>query len=82
MTTMVDVGSECFVQAKMFVLPLLSDHMYPSPDLIGYMFCREDTSKIFVNVGMGFHAEMTLDEALQFIATKEKELNAYVRLLC
>ncbi|KAI1307371.1 hypothetical protein EDD11_004485 [Mortierella claussenii] len=33
-----------------------------------------DTKHIFVNVGFGFHAELTLDEALTFIARKEKHL--------
>jgi prefoldin subunit 5 len=70
MTTMVDVGSECFVQAKMFVWVTLSSGC-------GLTILRsEDTSRIFVHVGMGFHAEMTLDEALKFITSKEAELNA------
>ncbi|KAF9947994.1 hypothetical protein BGZ65_008383 [Modicella reniformis] len=30
-----------------------------------------DTKHIFVNVGFGFHAELTLDEALTFITKKE-----------
>jgi prefoldin subunit 5 len=33
-----------------------------------------DTTHIFVNVGFGFHAELTLDEALQFIKKKEAHL--------
>ncbi|PRP88498.1 prefoldin alpha subunit family protein [Planoprotostelium fungivorum] len=31
----------------------------------------KDTSKIYVNVGLGFHVEYTLDEALDFISTRE-----------
>ncbi|KAF9347362.1 hypothetical protein BGX34_003202, partial [Mortierella sp. NVP85] len=30
-----------------------------------------DTKHIFVNVGFGFHAQLTLDEALAFITRKE-----------
>lgn len=33
-----------------------------------------DTKHIFVNVGFGFHAELTLDEALEFIKKKEVHL--------
>jgi prefoldin subunit 5 len=37
----------------------------------------EDTSKIFVHIGLGFHPELTLDEALKFIETKETIMNEY-----
>lgn len=40
-------------------------------------FCRPfspDTKHIYVNVGFGFHAELTLDEALEFIKKKEVHL--------
>ncbi|KAF9353460.1 hypothetical protein BGX26_008773 [Mortierella sp. AD094] len=33
-----------------------------------------DTTYIFVNVGFGFHAQLTLDEALAFITKKEAHL--------
>ncbi|KAG0264625.1 hypothetical protein BG011_006471 [Mortierella polycephala] len=33
-----------------------------------------DTKHIFVNIGFGFHAELTLDEALVFITKKEAHL--------
>ncbi|KAF9285240.1 hypothetical protein BGZ68_004035 [Mortierella alpina] len=33
-----------------------------------------DTKYIYVNVGFGFHAQLTLDEALVFIAKKEAHL--------
>ena len=38
-----------------------------------------DTKHIFVNVGFGFHAELTLDEALEFIKKKEVHLQKYER---
>ena len=46
------------------------------------MFCilldfSPDTSRIFVDVGLGFHAEFTLDEALCFIDSVETRLNGY-----
>ena len=46
------------------------------------MFCillafSPDTSRIFVDVGLGFHAEFTLDEALSFIDSVETRLNGY-----
>ena len=36
----------------------------------------EDPSRIMVAIGMGFFLEMTLDEALAFTNTKDKELTA------
>eukprot|EP01092_Planopodium_desertum_P015714 TRINITY_DN8450_c0_g1_i1.p1 TRINITY_DN8450_c0_g1~~TRINITY_DN8450_c0_g1_i1.p1 ORF type:complete len:120 (+),score=0.70 TRINITY_DN8450_c0_g1_i1:45-362(+) len=32
------------------------------------------TDRIFINVGLGFHVEFTLDEALKFVEKKEAEL--------
>lgn len=36
-----------------------------------------DTSRIMVKVGLGFHVEFTLTEALEFIDQKEKDLTKY-----
>ncbi|CAM8912487.1 unnamed protein product [Rhodiola kirilowii] len=33
-----------------------------------------DTSRIFVDVGLGFYVEFTLSEALKFISTREEKL--------
>ncbi|CAJ0648416.1 19894_t:CDS:2 [Entrophospora sp. SA101] len=33
-----------------------------------------DTTYIYVNVGFGFHPQLTLDEAIEFIDKKEKTL--------
>lgn len=55
MKTMVNLGSEIYVQARV-----------------------PDTSRIFVHVGIGFHVEFTLDEALAFIKVKEEDLERYV----
>ena len=52
MKSLVNLGSDYFVQAKV-----------------------PDTSHIFVEVGLGFHAQFTLDEALEFIEEKMKHLN-------
>eukprot|EP00668_Euglena_longa_P012005 GGOE01014429.1.p1 GENE.GGOE01014429.1~~GGOE01014429.1.p1 ORF type:complete len:163 (+),score=69.58 GGOE01014429.1:58-546(+) len=38
--------------------------------------CVPDTSHIFVNVGLGFHAELSLAEALEWLLKKEAALNA------
>lgn len=38
----------------------------------------EDTSKIFVHIGLGFHPELTLTEALAFVDEKEKIMNESV----
>ncbi|KAJ3057165.1 hypothetical protein HK097_011170 [Rhizophlyctis rosea] len=51
MKTMMDVGAQFFMQAKI-----------------------PDTSKIFINIGMGYSVEFTLDEGLAFIDSKEKIL--------
>jgi prefoldin alpha subunit len=37
-----------------------------------------DATKIFVDIGLGFHAEFTLDEALEFISAKDKLLSKQV----
>ncbi|KAL3692792.1 hypothetical protein R1sor_006443 [Riccia sorocarpa] len=37
-----------------------------------------DTSSIYVDVGLGFHVEFKLDEALSFCATKQKLLDKEV----
>lgn len=37
----------------------------------------EDRNHIFVNIGMGFHVEFTLDEALEFIDKKLAKLKTY-----
>ncbi|KAI9008093.1 Prefoldin subunit-domain-containing protein [Gaertneriomyces semiglobifer] len=49
--TMMDIGCEFFMQAKI-----------------------PDTSKVVINLGAGYHVEMTLDEAIQFINEKGKRL--------
>jgi prefoldin alpha subunit len=44
-----------------------------------YMKARvDDTSHVFVDVGLGFHAEFTLEEALTFLAKKLKALEKCV----
>ncbi|CDP00380.1 unnamed protein product [Coffea canephora] len=44
-----------------------------------------DTSRIFVDVGLGFHVEFTWSEALQYIAAREEKLDRqiedYTRLI-
>ncbi|KAG6543373.1 hypothetical protein Mapa_015287 [Marchantia paleacea] len=55
MRTMVNLGSEVYVQAEV-----------------------PDTSSIFVDVGLGFHVEFKLDEALEFCGNKLTSLNKEV----
>lgn len=43
--------------------------------------CSPDTSRIMVKVGLGFHVEFTLTEALEFIDQKEKDLTKSVSSL-
>ncbi|KAF9583780.1 hypothetical protein BGW38_008554 [Lunasporangiospora selenospora] len=38
------------------------------------MLGSEDTKYIYVNIGFGFHAQLTLNEALVFIKKKETHL--------
>lgn len=45
-----------------------------------YGLVRPDTSFVFVKIGLGFHAEMTLDEAVAFVDKMEVHLNSYVRM--
>ncbi|EGG24149.1 prefoldin alpha subunit family protein [Cavenderia fasciculata] len=53
--TMMNIGSECYVKAKVY-----------------------DTSKIFVNIGMGVSVQYTLGEAIEFINKKEDYLNQHI----
>ena len=39
---------------------------------------RPDTSSIFIEVGLGFHAEFQLDEVDDYIEQKTKYLQEYV----
>lgn len=43
-----------------------------------FSFDRPDPSRIYVNVGLGFHVELTLQEALAFIDKKLGILNEQV----
>jgi len=36
---------------------------------------RPDTSSVYVAVGLGFHAEMTIEEAIAFATAREGRLN-------
>jgi prefoldin subunit 5 len=66
MKTMVNLGSEFYVKAKMYEA------------LFHYSnWCSPDTSRVFVNIGLGFHLEFTVNEAVSFIEEKEKQLNKY-----
>jgi prefoldin subunit 5 len=38
------------------------------------LFARSDTKFVYINVGFGFHVQMTLKEALEFIEKKTKQL--------
>lgn len=40
-----------------------------------YSFHRPDTSRIYVNIGLGFYVELTLQEALEFVDKKLGILN-------
>lgn len=65
--TMINLGSEFYVQAKVYVTGIISG--------VYYLLCDSpDCTKIFVNIGLGFHLEMTHTEALEFIAKREKDL--------
>lgn len=42
--------------------------------LKGFCVCRPDTRHIFVDVGLGFHVELTWSEALNIIPAREEKL--------
>lgn len=52
------------------ILTLNSTYMYWHPITLP----RPDTKYIYINVGFGFHVQMTLEEALMFIEKKNKQL--------
>lgn len=85
LTTLINLGSEFYAQAKVYEFCF-----YLVPSECSAFQCHwtrywrkyfdsPDTSFIFVKVGLGFHAEMTLDEASQFIDVMETHLNEYVQ---
>lgn len=41
------------------------------------MLDRPDTTRIFVDVGLGFHVEFTWSEALKYISAREEKLAGY-----
>ncbi|KAM9955932.1 hypothetical protein ACTFIW_002140 [Dictyostelium discoideum] len=55
MKTMINLGSECYVKARV-----------------------QDTSYIYVDIGLGIHVKYTLEEAIKFINEKETFLNKTV----
>lgn len=68
--TKINLGNEFYMQAKVYVSSNeneLTNSIY-----------RPDTSRIFVNIGLGFHVEFTLPEALEFVDKKERTLTKYV----
>ena len=71
--TLVNLGSDHFVQARVYVL-----WMWLGRILGSYNMYRPDTSSIFIEVGLGFHAEFQLDEVDDYIEQKTKYLQEYV----
>ena len=45
-----------------------------------FIICRPDVNHIYVNVGLGIHVQLTLNEALDFIEKRIKILNEKVSL--
>ncbi len=70
MKTMVDLGCDFYMKAKVY--EFFFHHSITSLNLN-----RPDISKIFVLVGLGFHVEFTLPEALAFVDKKEQILSKY-----
>lgn len=78
--TMVNLGSDFYVQASVYAHAANADHAAPRAHA-RVSACRPDTSCLFVNVGLGFHAEMTLDEAATFATAREAALSTKVEAL-
>ena len=79
------LGCEVFAKAKVYVtttlsraLPTVVVSSYSCKATVRYlMSCgcyREDTSYVYVDVGLGFYPAMTFDEAREFCAKKEEIL--------
>jgi len=79
--TMIDLGSHFYVKAKVSALLLMKRERQRTSQIFNLLNCRFDTSRIYVHVGLGFHVEFTLDEALKFIDVKEKHINIYIEEL-
>jgi hypothetical protein len=75
-TTMVNLGSHFYVKTKMyFYFSILFLNLFQRSESLLFSSYSPDATRIYVNVGLGFHVEFTLDEALKFIEVKEKYLN-------
>lgn len=46
-----------------------------------FEYCRPDTQRIFVDVGLGFHVEFTWSEALNYISQREEKIARYATSL-
>lgn len=84
---MVDLGSNTYVQAVVCVLPC----RFPMQDACAAHICnvlvrgesrpahsfarRPNTLHVYVSVGLGFHAQMTLQEAIDFATKREAALS-------
>ncbi|KAF8399534.1 hypothetical protein HHK36_015401 [Tetracentron sinense] len=71
--TMVNLGSEVYMQADVYVFDI------SFPGASRRCFHLPDTRHIFVDIGLGFHVEFTWSEALEFISVKEARLARYTQ---
>lgn len=81
--TMINLGSDFYVQAFVYAHPFAHEHAPPGAlhHARASAVCRPDTSYMYVNIGLGFHAQMTLDEASAFSTQREAALSESVEAL-
>jgi prefoldin subunit 5 len=88
--TMVDLGSDFYVQAVVCACQsrVQTTRTAPVPQRrvahtgrVARTARRPDTQWIYVAVGLGFHAQMTLDEAVAFATQREADLNVTIEAL-
>ena len=77
--TMVDLGCNFYVQARMYARAAKARSAQVLAVLIsthgrGALLGRPDTSWVYVDVGLGFHAQMTPAEAIAFSTQREGKL--------
>ncbi|CAH1767985.1 8804_t:CDS:2, partial [Entrophospora sp. SA101] len=72
-----NMGSDALAQYKSFLHDKLEVDLKKTWELRSNFYVQAkvpDTTYIYVNVGFGFHPQLTLDEAIEFIDKKEKTL--------
>ena len=68
-----------FVFISIFTIVLML-FFFLRGDWFSVLAYRPDTTRIFVDIGLGFHAEFTWSEALNYISLREEKISRWAFL--